>query len=254
MSQPPRGVDDPLIAQIGTHFTDLATLLRPDGGETVDPERLVQFAVGAMPNAEHCAITVVQDRSRPRTLAATGALTQYVDDLQYATQEGPCLDVIDCDDVIQVDDLAVDERWPAFSRRCVEEAGIHSVLSVRLFLGPAHRAALNVYASAPSAFTWLDRATASIFAPVAAIAVQAVLRERDVEHLRDALSSSRQIGTAVGILMAREQVSSEQAFGLLSEASNHLNRRLRDIAAEVEYTGELPRRGPATAPGEASVG
>jgi hypothetical protein len=237
-----------MITQIGNHFADLARVLRRDLNDEVDPDRVVQVAVAAIPNADHCAITLVQDTRRPRTLAATGALTRNVDDLQYATGEGPCLDAIDKDDLVEVEDLAVDDRWPAFGRKCVEETGIHSVLSVRLVLGPQDRAALNLYAATPSAFTDIDTATGSIFAPFAAAAVEASLRREDVENLKAALTSSRQIGIAVGILMAREHVTSEQAFDLLKEASNHLNRRLRDIAAEVEYTGELPQCGASTTP------
>lgn len=40
--------------------------------------------------------------------------------------------------------------------------------------------------------------------------------------------------------MARQLVASDEAFDLLSRASQHLNRKLRDIAAEVEMTGALP--------------
>lgn len=41
--------------------------------------------------------------------------------------------------------------------------------------------------------------------------------------------------------MARELVSSDEAFELLRSASQHLNRKLRDVAAEIAATGELPR-------------
>jgi hypothetical protein len=37
-------------------------------------------------------------------------------------------------------------------------------------------------------------------------------------------------------------VSSEEAFAILSRSSQELNRKLRDIAAEVEETGEVPDR------------
>lgn len=63
---------------------------------------------------------------------------------------------------------------------------------------------------------------------------------RRADNLEVALKSSRQIGTAMGILMARRLVTSEQAFELLNRASQHLNRKLRDIAEEVELTGTLP--------------
>lgn len=46
-----------------------------------------------------------------------------------------------------VDNLEHDGRWPLFGPRCVAEAGVHSVLAVRLTLGGRDRAALNLYAS-----------------------------------------------------------------------------------------------------------
>lgn len=47
-------------------------------------------------------------------------------------------------------------------------------------------------------------------------------------------------GVAVGILMARHLVTYDEAFAQLVTASQHLNRKLRDIALEVVDTGELP--------------
>ena len=55
-----------------------------------------------------------------------------------------------------------------------------------------------------------------------------------------ALESSREIGTAIGILMARELCTADQAFDLLRVASQHTHRKLRDIAAHVKETGALP--------------
>ncbi|MGY5884237.1 ANTAR domain-containing protein [Modestobacter lacusdianchii] len=40
--------------------------------------------------------------------------------------------------------------------------------------------------------------------------------------------------------MARELMTADQAFTQLTTASQHLNRKLRDIADEVGATGELP--------------
>jgi ANTAR domain len=51
---------------------------------------------------------------------------------------------------------------------------------------------------------------------------------------------SREIGTAMGVLMARNQMTQEEAFEALRGASQHLNRKLRDVAAEVVDTGVLP--------------
>ena len=60
-------------------------------------------------------------------------------------------------------------------------------------------------------------------------------------NLQIAVATNRQIGTAVGILMAEHKINSDEAFELLTTASHTLRRKLRDIAAEVTTTGELPR-------------
>ena len=47
------------------------------------------------------------------------------------------------------------------------------------------------------------------------------------------MTTNREIGTAVGILMATHGISRDEAFGMLSQASQRLNRKLRDIAAGI---------------------
>ena len=61
-------------------------------------------------------------------------------------------------------------------------------------------------------------------------------------NLHIAVATNRQIGTAVGILMAENKINSDEAFELLTTASHTQRRKLRDIAAEVTTTtGVLPR-------------
>jgi signal transduction histidine kinase/DNA-binding response OmpR family regulator len=61
-------------------------------------------------------------------------------------------------------------------------------------------------------------------------------------NLEKALSSNRQIGTAIGILMALHKTTAETAFTLLRTASQHTHRKLYDIAEEVNSTGALPTK------------
>jgi hypothetical protein len=72
---------------------------------------------------------------------------------------------------------------------------------------------------------------------------EAVTSQRAVvEHLELALSTNREIGIAIGILMATHKITDAQAFDLLSRVSQRSNRKLRVIALEVARTGvlELP--------------
>lgn len=247
--------DDPALksaelASLGTHFSMISTLLATPDGQ-VDAQRVVDLAGAALPHANHAGITLLRPNGSPESVAVSDPLPTRVDALQYTLLQGPCLDASNGDDMVLSADLAADRRWPEFAPRCVTTTGVRSMLCVRVGLIGGERAALNFYALAPDAFDDLDQGVASIFAPFAAIAVNRLLHEREVAGLNIALSSSRQIGTAIGILMARHQVTSEQAFTLLSRASQHLNRKLRDVATDVELTGQLPaaeRRGRRSEP------
>ncbi|OMH23977.1 hypothetical protein BKD30_10195 [Tersicoccus phoenicis] len=224
---------------VAASFGALAELLRVGGGE-LDAQRLVQVAVELIPHAADAGITLIRGDRRPTTSAATGQLPRDVDALQYRSGEGPCLEATWSNTVVVSDDLANDSRWPVFAPVCARDLGVNSMLSVRLALSREDRAALNLYARPPGAFTRHDVITVSVLAPFAGLVLQQQLHNEDVADLQTALGTSRQIGTAVGILMAGRGVSNDEAFALLRQASQDLNRKLRDIAADVTYTGELP--------------
>jgi AmiR/NasT family two-component response regulator len=61
-----------------------------------------------------------------------------------------------------------------------------------------------------------------------------------VDNLELALEHSRDIGVAIGIIMATERLARDDAFGMLRTVSQHQNRKLFLVAAEVIETGTLP--------------
>ncbi|HVL32609.1 MAG TPA: ANTAR domain-containing protein, partial [Actinomycetota bacterium] len=67
------------------------------------------------------------------------------------------------------------------------------------------------------------------------------------ENLRTALESREIIGEAKGILMAREQISADEAFDVLRRISQTTNVKLRDVAVKiVESTQRRSRDGDPT--------
>ena len=66
--------------------------------------------------------------------------------------------------------------------------------------------------------------------------------EAKTQQVKVALDSNRVIGTATGIVMATYQLTAQQAFKLLTVASQNTNNKLRDIADTVTATGALPYR------------
>jgi hypothetical protein len=153
------------------------------------------------------------------------------------------VDAILAENLFNVGDLRADERWPDFGRRAAEETGVLSMLSFRLFFedaGSADLAAgLNLYASKPEAFDEIDETVLGLIATHGALAVSAAQQRRRADGLSTALQSNRDIGAAMGVLMARLLVTREQAFDLMRIASQRTNRKLRDIALEVLDRGTL---------------
>ena len=58
-----------------------------------------------------------------------------------------------------------------------------------------------------------------------------------IANLELALVTARRIGAAVGIIMALEKVTEDQAFQVLRKASQKQNRKLRDVADDVLTAG-----------------
>jgi AmiR/NasT family two-component response regulator len=82
------------------------------------------------------------------------------------------------------------------------------------------------------------------------LARQVTLLSDALMHMERALEHSRDIGVAMGIVMAQEQVTRECAWDMLRMVSQGQHRKLHLVAAEVVQTGELPlAQTPSVRPG-----
>jgi GAF domain-containing protein len=240
MTQAFDGSAEQLRAQLAGQLADLTAAMIMIRAEPLQPDRVVRFAAQAVPASEDASLTIIQGSQRPQTLAGTSELPYRVDAIQYDTGQGPCLEALTGHDIARADDLATDPQWPRFAARAVADTGVRSMFGVRLRLDNTQRGALNFYARQPGVFTDLDLALGAIFATHASLALLNATHQANAEHLQLALDSNRQIGIAIGILTAQQRCTPDQAFDQLRAASQHLHRKLRDIAEHVTLTGELP--------------
>jgi GAF domain-containing protein len=204
-------------------------------------EAIVIHTVTTIEPAEHAAITTHRPGGKFQTIATTGDLPLRVDEIQYQTQQGPCLQALTDHHVLRSDDLATDPRWPVFGRLATDQTEVVSMMSHRLLLEEDNTlGALNMYSRKPAAFAPLELSVLDELATHAGIAMTlAASRDRN-EHLHRALESNRTIGVAIGILMTRKLTTRQQAFDLLRIASQHSHIKLHDLAEYVIDTGTLP--------------
>jgi GAF domain-containing protein len=142
--------------------------------------------------------------------------------------------------VLVVDDFATDRRWPEFTARLMEETPIRSAMAFSLQLGDEALGAVLMLSTEERYFSPAMQETGALLAEHAAIALAHASSVRRANNLDVALTTNRKIGVAVGVLMVRHGVTDEQAFAMLRKASQHLHRKLRDIADYVAMAGELP--------------
>ena len=197
---------------------------------------LVRLAARQVPRAEACGLTLARGDATGVTVASTGPLAERADQRQYQQDTGPCLESMRTGTVVRVDDMAAEKRWTPFPAQAAE-LGVRSSLSLPLVVEGRSRGALNLYATEPRVFGADDEATAFRWAGQATGALAVALRIADSDHRAESLLSGLDtratIGQAVGLLMAQERVTAEQAFDLLRIASQRRNVKLRDVAAGV---------------------
>lgn len=163
---------------------------------------------------------------------ATDEVINRVDQGQYNSQEGPCLDSLRSGRAEYFGGTA-SERWPRFAEVAAAQ-GIGSVLSFPLRVGDETIGALNFYSRTPEALLSGQREEGFLFAAQAALTVAALrdLRTADeqIAQLEEGLVTRTMIGQATGLLMAHEGVTSEEAFQRLVKVSQDANLKLREIA------------------------
>jgi hypothetical protein len=199
--------------------------------------RICQLAVQRVPGCGHAAVALVERRGRVHTHGATDGVPELVDSVQYETGEGPCLEVIDGAEVVATGDLSAEPRWPTFAARAIELSGIRSMISFRLVEADRTLGALSFYSPIPDVFAMNSGVTrwGRVYAAHASLALSGVRKQQD---LKAALESRESISIAMGLIMARENISRQQAFDVLRRASQRMNLRLRDVAESIAGGGD----------------
>ena len=226
-------------AELIESVRELSSLLVSEESLKTALERVTKLSLAAIPGAEAVGITLVDGDDRPykaATAAYSDERVKPLDEAQYSTNQGPCLQAIDNNEVFAIEDLSQEDRWPEFREKALEE-GLKSSLSVPLAIGEQAMGALNIYAFTDRAFAPEDVEIAKVFASQAAVSLANVqVYESAVqlsENLNEAMRSRAVIEQAKGMIMMQRHCTADEAFQTLVAASQSRNKKLRDIAHEV---------------------
>ena len=196
-----------------------------------------QAAVRLVDGCDHASL-MVRRHGRVVTAAASDDVARASDEVEREVGRGPCLDVLDEDAPHQhiCADLRDGCEWPELGRRLTAELGVHGLAGFRLRQDGTKLGSLNVLSDTPGALTTASLDQATLLVAFASVGLAALHRGEEAATLRRGLESNREIGKAVGLLMAMHGIDDEQAFGMLSQVSQEMNLKLAQVAAQVIET------------------
>ena len=195
----------------------------PDDASTVDEQlvtiaRLVADRVAAV---SYASVTALRNE-KYTTVAASSDLARAVDEAQYATGAGPCVDAMDDDTPVTVPDIEATMAWPDFRSRA-HELGLRASVSIPLFGGRgATIAVLNLFGHDPVAIAPLIVGVWSVYDParpmpgdVAGLPPLDPGAAELIEGFAEALAVRATIQLAIGVVMTRRRCTAADGYAIL---------------------------------------
>ncbi|WP_448623593.1 GAF domain-containing protein [Geodermatophilus sp. URMC 64] len=234
----------PLADELSAVFARMSGLLLSHETAATALGLITSLAVQTVPGSAGAGVSIVDERGR-RTSGATDPRTEQADALQYDLDEGPCLAATALRQVVRVDDVAEDPRWPRWGRAAAP-LGLRASLSAPMVAGDRALGAVKVYAEQPAAFDPHAEHLLTLFSAQAAILVANVQSyeraQRFTAELRQAFRARDVVSIAKGVLMARHGVDEDGAVAMLLARATHDVVLLRDAARAVVDSAVRRRR------------
>jgi GAF domain-containing protein len=228
-------------------FARLARELSSYGDRAATVDAIAQRAVETL-GCTRAAVARATGDSYTFEAITDEVVLPTVEHIAKTTQQGPALSALRDKATVLVDDVRQETRWPDYCALLAELTPIRSALGFYLELDGVPLGVLMFYEDEQNWFTDDRIDLGSVYADHATVALAKAAEHDHAAHLTIALQTNRIIAEAIGILMSTYKINEQHAFDLLRLASQHTNRKLRDVAADVAHTGALPEPSPARAP------
>lgn len=185
-----------------------------------------------VPGCDHATV-MTRRHNRFETVAASDEIGRRIDAAECDLRDGPCVDAIAEDTPQLLTDLSVDGPWPTLRAWVLAHTPVRGAMAYRLLTDETKIGALNLFSDTAGAFDAHSAGIAAIVAAFASVAARAANEHRRAEDLRAGLESNREIGKAIGLLMALHHISDEEALDVLRRHSQETNVRVAEVAGQL---------------------
>ncbi|MFG1607921.1 GAF and ANTAR domain-containing protein [Actinoplanes sp. NPDC049265] len=220
----------------------VADTTRPGMSTAVFLHHVCQAAARAL-SASGVGISVMTDDGAPGMCAASDPLSERVEELQFITGEGPCIDAFTTRRPVLVPDLDLDathRRWPGYAPAAVRD-GVRAEFAFPLQIGAARLGILDVFRQRAGPLNGTDLPLALTFADVT---VEALLDRKGDTSARTGdgtmpsaltvdVGHRAELFQAQGMVMVQLGVSLGEALVRMRAYAYAQSRRLDEVARDV---------------------
>ncbi|HSE07551.1 MAG TPA: GAF and ANTAR domain-containing protein [Nocardioidaceae bacterium] len=197
-------------------------------------EAICRAALHLVDGCDHASI-MLREHDHYTTAGASDDTARLLDRIEVEVGEGPCVDAVE-EEAAQLDpDLSRSTAWPHLRKRILAETPVRGMAGFRLLVDNRKVGALNLFSDRPGALTGESVDQAAVLAAFASVALMAATHQEQARTLRGGLDSNREIGKAIGLMMAFHKVGDDDAFEILRKASQDMNLKISEIAGQIVH-------------------
>lgn len=187
-------------------------------------------------NVDGAGLMLIDSEQQLRSVAASDDRLAHLEELQIEHSEGPCIAAYEDKQLVGVDDLTADTRWPKFSDAAVSRR-VRAVLASPL---PYNQDAVGVVAVlSEDRHPWSPEGELALlaFTDLAALMIASMMQGQEqselAAQLQTALNSRAIIEQAKGVLIGQQGLSAHEAYEQLRAQARSQRRKLAAVSADL---------------------
>ena len=226
------------MADLGVVTKALLAIARDTIDDRALAMRICRACVDGL-DVDGAAISLLTAGAARQTLAATDAVAELLEDLQFTFNEGACMEAARTGNPVLVGDLRHSgevERWPMFAAAVMERSAVRAVFALPLQWGAVNLGVLDLYRLQPGALDDAQLRDAIAAADAAALMMLGLRTDPDqggVDWLDHAVAHRAEIHQAAGMVSVQLDVTTDEALARMRAHAFVHDRLLIDVACDV---------------------
>ena len=226
------------MADLGVVTKALLAIARDTIDDRALAMRICRACVDGL-DVDGAAISLLTAGAARQTLAATDAVAELLEDLQFTFNEGACMEAARTGNPVLVGDLRHSgevERWPMFAAAVLERSAVRAVFALPLQWGAVNLGVLDLYRLQPGALDDAQLRDAIAAADAAALMMLGLRTDPDQGGggwLDHAVAHRAEIHQAAGMVSVQLDVTVAEALARMRAHAFVHDRLLIDVACDV---------------------